>query len=505
MKIALVIILSIILRVLFLDKENGLWYDEITFYTQASADSISQITSSVLQKDFHFPLYHIILGFWMKIFGNSDFSLRFLSVVFGVSAVIMGFFTGKEVKNERLGLIFASLLAVNGFLIYYSQEVRFYSFLTFLSTLALYGLALLRKGEDIKGLGFWTISNLAICYTYTVGVFFTAIGALLFALYLFLKNKELLQKFIIANFAILASISPLIIFLIKNFEKLSNTLHVFNFDGGFWFVILQNYFSPLLTGIYNNPVDYKLPINIIMIIIYVILIYIIIRMPKKRDFFLVPLGIGLGFILILVFMTQFTNFKPLTRHTILALPCVLFYFACKIEQINANIAFWTYIVLNLTVFAISPYAPMKLERIGGYKAAASLVAPYKPTKNDAVIYPMRTHLLDKYLPFEGKRVDIINDLFKYGNPKTPMPQEYKDYLKNLDAQRIFLIVDKTMSIYNEKRYEEILKNDELYEAQPKIFMRMYKINRDTIEYLRAIKKIGVESKQGDWEVYIFKG
>lgn len=504
MKIVWIILIAFILRVLFLDKPGGLWYDEMVFYTQASAGSVSEIARAVLNHDVHFPLYQIILSFWMKIFGNSDFALRMLSVLFGVLTVTAGYFTGKEAKNERTGLIFASLLSVNGFLIYYSQEVRFYSLLTFLCTLAIYALARIKNDKIKSGLVIYGFSNLIICYTFTIGALFTAASALIFGFYLYIKKRNVLIKFLCVNLALLLFFLPFGIYLFKNFERLSHTLHVFTLDSGFAFIILQNYFSPLLTGIYNNPQHYKLPFNLIMLVIYVILAYIVLKAPKKRDFSLVILSIGLSFVLLELLLSQFTNFKPLSRHTILALPCILFYFAYKIDQIDAKWAFWTYTALTLFVYTINPYAPMKLERYGGLKTPADLLMNFQPAKNDIVVYPIRTNLIDKYLPFEGKKLSVINDFYKFGDPEKHMSSEFKNLLKNIDAKRIFLVVDKSQSIYDEKSYKMVLNDEKLYKAQPQLFLRMYKINKDMGTYLKKIRKHAGEAKKGNWEVYIFE-
>lgn len=54
-----------------------------------------------------------MLAAWMKIFGNGDITIRLFSVLAGVLTVVMAFFTGKEIKDEKTGNIFAFLTAIN--------------------------------------------------------------------------------------------------------------------------------------------------------------------------------------------------------------------------------------------------------------------------------------------------------------------------------------------------------------------------------------------------------
>ena len=74
------------------------------------------------------PFYYLILHNWIKAFGMSDFSIRFLSVLFSCSIIILLFFFIKEhFQNVKLALLACFLMAIEPFFIAISQQTRNYS------------------------------------------------------------------------------------------------------------------------------------------------------------------------------------------------------------------------------------------------------------------------------------------------------------------------------------------------------------------------------------------
>lgn len=83
------------------------------------------------------PAYYLLFHGWVELFGPGDFSIRFLSVIFSVLTVALGFrFTKKHLKSDRLALSVALVLALEPFFIAYSHQARNYS-MTFFFTLLL--------------------------------------------------------------------------------------------------------------------------------------------------------------------------------------------------------------------------------------------------------------------------------------------------------------------------------------------------------------------------------
>jgi mannosyltransferase len=120
---------------------RSLWLDEST--SVAIAHLGWNTLTRILRHEFaNMALYYGILHLWVGAFGDSEFTIRMLSVTMGLGGVCAFYVLGTRLFDARVGLIGALLLAVNAFYIAYSQEARSYSLLLFLIILA--SLAFLR-------------------------------------------------------------------------------------------------------------------------------------------------------------------------------------------------------------------------------------------------------------------------------------------------------------------------------------------------------------------------
>jgi mannosyltransferase len=90
--------------------------------------------------DLHPPLYFLILRFFICLFGERDFVLRFPSVLAGTAIVPLLYVMGSRLRNPRAGLFAAALGALSPFYLWYAQEARMYTLVTALSLASLYCL-----------------------------------------------------------------------------------------------------------------------------------------------------------------------------------------------------------------------------------------------------------------------------------------------------------------------------------------------------------------------------
>jgi mannosyltransferase len=108
----------------------------------------------------HTPGYFFLLQNWMRVAGDVDFSIRFLSVFFGTLSVALVFVLGQRLFSMRVGAIAAFLATVNPFAVYYSQEARMYSQVLAFGTAALYWFA--RAYAQPQRRMFWTAHAVAL-------------------------------------------------------------------------------------------------------------------------------------------------------------------------------------------------------------------------------------------------------------------------------------------------------------------------------------------------------
>ena len=82
-----ILLVALLLRVFQLDAES-LWLDEATSVYIGNQDLV-QVAGDLSLRNFHAPLYVLLLHYWMQLFGDSEFSVRLPSVLFGVFSVGM--------------------------------------------------------------------------------------------------------------------------------------------------------------------------------------------------------------------------------------------------------------------------------------------------------------------------------------------------------------------------------------------------------------------------------
>jgi len=147
----IIILLGFGVRIFALDKPS-LWLDEtFSFSLSNMAYSFRALVDVLVRDDLHPFLYYLILYGHRLLAGDSEFSLRFLSVLFGVLLIPTTYTLARELLSGRasarqisiiVGLTSAALVAFSPFLVRYSREVRSYMLIALLIALAM--LALLR-------------------------------------------------------------------------------------------------------------------------------------------------------------------------------------------------------------------------------------------------------------------------------------------------------------------------------------------------------------------------
>ncbi|HKO99632.1 MAG TPA: glycosyltransferase family 39 protein [Pyrinomonadaceae bacterium] len=148
-----------------------LWFDEI-FSVHAAKHDWNGLFHFVAADIIHPPLFYLILKIWILIGGDSLLWLRLLPALIGILCVVPFILLCRELKLKNNETILALLLlAVNGYLIKYAQEVRMYSLLFFLSVTSLWlFFKLLNRDRPAKALvaTLWLV-NLLMVYSHYAG------------------------------------------------------------------------------------------------------------------------------------------------------------------------------------------------------------------------------------------------------------------------------------------------------------------------------------------------
>ena len=119
----------------------------------------------------------------MALTGDSEFSIRILSVIFGVVSLPVIYHMGRLLGGRRVGLTAVFLLTISPFHIWYSQEARMYTLVTFLVLLAHYFLfRQLRTNARANWLGYGAAMLLAL-YTHLFALLIMMVHYVFFTLY----------------------------------------------------------------------------------------------------------------------------------------------------------------------------------------------------------------------------------------------------------------------------------------------------------------------------------
>ncbi len=167
----LVLVAAFALRVHRLAAQS-LWYDEAVTAYVAGQDlaGLTRWTAEDIQP----PLYYYVVAGWMAVAGRSEWALRFPSVVWSVLTVALAWTLARRLLASRTAALLAALLcACSPLHVYYAQEARMYTQLTFLGMLA--GYALLRAWTaGRRARGWWAlfvIAAVAALYTHYFAAF----------------------------------------------------------------------------------------------------------------------------------------------------------------------------------------------------------------------------------------------------------------------------------------------------------------------------------------------
>lgn len=168
----------------------SLWIDEL-YSMFAVHPTVGFMEMLEGQRALQPPMYFVVLWAWFKVFAYTEFSARLLSVVAGIGCIIVSGLLGRQIKNDRVGIGMALLVAFNRSQLLYSVEARFYVFVYFFAALSLllYWNILQKKNNSLLPYGVKGMVDAALCYFHHFGILFV-FAQFCFDLYLLLKEKN---------------------------------------------------------------------------------------------------------------------------------------------------------------------------------------------------------------------------------------------------------------------------------------------------------------------------
>ena len=483
----IIILLGFSLRFYNLAKES-LWLDEVV----GSILSAKQPINNLLNPNIDMPInaYHLILHYWIQIFGQSEFSIRFPALIFGVLSIFMIYKLGKFLFNQEVGLLSALMLAVSPFQIHYSQEVRPYSLLMLLSLISTYYFVKFIKSNDKKNfhrkfslfhkilnfiknkknIEIYIASTLMGIYTHYF-IFFILIFQNIYFFMYNIKNKNVAKNWIISQCIIV------LVFLLYNPYFLKQITWVM--DGGLTY--LNSYFSlfsiiktfyvfildyAFINSNYCIPCFYVNPFIIFLVGIASLLLTLMgiksLFVYKKKFKELIYQNEKLIFLTLYLFMPivvlyTISFITPLfqIRYIIYSSAPLYILISKGISGFKRKVKLF-FIVLLLFLFSFvlfGYYTDITKEQ---WRETGNFINKYSQ-ENDVIVYPYSTYVFEYYdVKIDKKR--LIPD--NYPHPKD-LPEVFGEPLKSgdinkitLNYMRVWLVLPHTSEL---KDYKEITK------------------------------------------------
>ena len=181
-----VLLLSFGVR-LFRIQHHNIWGDE-AFSIAFSKQALNLVLSSGAET--HPPLYHALLHVWISLVGESIFSLRYFSVLPGVTLIAIVFVLGRRLFGSQMGLLTAAMMGISSFAVYYSQEARMYSLVACFCAIAFYAHLRWEITDSGRWLFIFVAGILAAVFTHYYS-FFVLLAQ---NLYMFQQRKNSLQQ-----------------------------------------------------------------------------------------------------------------------------------------------------------------------------------------------------------------------------------------------------------------------------------------------------------------------
>lgn len=218
-----ILIIGTFLRFYKLDFQS-LWLDELFSATEVNPKlTWHETLELVLQNEQQSPFFFFLLKLLCKVFGYTDWVMRFLPAIGGVLGIFFTFKLAREICNDEIANIAALFCAINYFHITYSQDARVYSLVFLFSTLtSLYFVRLIKKPNLITALKYTFI---ALCLNWlhyiTILILFShaILGLVALVKVESVKQKQFIRLFVIIILVYCAGMYPLLKQIVLLTEK----------------------------------------------------------------------------------------------------------------------------------------------------------------------------------------------------------------------------------------------------------------------------------------------
>lgn len=261
------IILNFVLKIMYLGRQDIAMDEPFTiYYAQAGFSSLFEM----LKTENNPPLFFLLIHLWIRIFGISAFSVRFLPFLFSTLTAPLIYLTGKRFFSLRSGIFASLVFTFSNYQLGFSHEARVYSLFALLTCISMYFfLSLIQNPGKRSSIYLLIITNILIIYSHFFGFF--VIGVQMLSCLIFPDLKKALKG------CLKAQIITLILYL-PYFPVLFSRFHASS--GGTWVP------PPLISDLYTMIWRFSnVPVVTVLFLLFflaALMKYLIRRDPLKN-------------------------------------------------------------------------------------------------------------------------------------------------------------------------------------------------------------------------------
>ncbi|MCB2194615.1 MAG: glycosyltransferase family 39 protein [Bacteroidetes bacterium] len=308
----LLVVLNFILKFIHIDSQSIAGDEPFSiFHAQLGVSSIIEH----LKQGNNPPLFEIILHYWIRLFGISAMSVRFLPLLFSTITVLFIYKIGTSFFNLRIAIVSSLLFTFSNYHLFFAHESRVYSLFALLTTISMFAfLKLQQDRKSRKHFILLIVTNILLIYSHYFG--FWVLFIQLFIVLIFNQNrKELLRVYLIGLGIIAIAYIPMWrTFFERFFVSASNGtwLQPPGNAGALYFMLWQFTNKPVATSLsilvlvasiikfvilkdYKSIGHYKFQINIAtwFALPFLLMFVLSFKVPMFHDRYLVFLSVAL--------------------------------------------------------------------------------------------------------------------------------------------------------------------------------------------------------------------
>jgi len=348
-KTLLLILLGLLLRLLFLGKAS-FWFDEATSACPIYPATLFGGIQDILKVRNVSPLYWVFISYLGKI-SISEVFLRLSSVIFALGTFIVSYLVVKRFIKKEIARIYLFLLLFSPLHVYYSQEARMYTLLTFITALASYFLLkALTEKKNIDWAWYGLFSFLGL-YIHYIMVFILLAQSIFVAMNINRRLKYRDLKSWILTMGVL-----LILFIPWIRAVILRLIESFRINDFGW---MPSYIPSVgAVNLFYTFKNFNLGYNLgkavylfYLPVIFIIFLIGVVNMVKKEKFFKSSFVFTQLFfpVAVIFFLCQWKIFY-VDRHF---LPCLMFYYIILSYGLfwikNKNIYIFRFLILSIFI------------------------------------------------------------------------------------------------------------------------------------------------------------